>query len=221
VPARLAPAAFTALLALTALLAACKYDTPPPPPPLTQPFTDTFERASLGADWRNTADPSAYTLADGALHVSRAYNHPLWLTKPIPRDATLELDCSSASPDGDIKVEIWGDGRSHAETRGAYTSSGYVFIFGGWRNSLSKIARGTEHDDTHPSRRAPRVEPGKTYHFKIVRKGGHLDWFVDDMTTPFLTFDDPHPFEGPDHMYFAFDDWEAPLTFDNLVIRPG
>ena len=31
---------------------------------------------------------------------------------------------------------------------------------------------------------------------------------------------DPEPLRGEGHEYFAFNDWETPVCFDNLVIHP-
>jgi hypothetical protein len=35
-----------------------------------------------------------------------------------------------------------------------------------------------------------------------------------------LEWDDPDPLAGPGHEYFAFNDWDALVHFDNLVITP-
>ena len=201
-------------LALPLLLCACKQ---PDPPPIGDSWADSFDRASIGSDYVATAD--VYRINDGALNVSNGYNHPLWLRKKLPRDAEIEFDVTSRSDAGDTKIELWGDGESFARDKGAYTATGYVFIMGGWHNSKSEIAKGDEHAPTLPSRTTPKVEIGKTYHWKIVRKGTHIDWFVDDMTKPFLQMDDPQPWEGSGHEYLGFNDWEADLTFDNLKIR--
>jgi hypothetical protein len=202
-------------LALCALaITACKQ---PDPPPVGDEFRDDFARDAIGGNYVATAD--VYRIKDGQLNVSKGYNHPLWLRKKLPADAVVELDVRSMSPEGDMKIELFGDGESHARDRGAYNATGYVFIMGGWGNSKSEIARGDEHGGDVPSRTEPKVEPGKTYHWKIVRKGGHIEWFVDDMTTPFLTFDDARPFTGAGHEYLGFNDWESDLWFDNLVVR--
>ena len=198
-----------ALLALT--LTACTVEKRPP----GEPYADAFDRAELGANWKNTGGP--YRIAGGELVVSRGYNHPLWLAKAIPRDAVIELDCWSDDPAGDLKLEAWGDGKSFA-TEASYTATSYVFIFGGWHNTISAIARMNEHGADRRVRNDRRVERGKRYHFRIARKGGHLDWQIDGQ--PFLTFDDPQPLDGPDHAYLGFNDWEAELHFDNLKIAP-
>ena len=200
--------------AFALILLACKQ---PDPPPVGDAFTDSFDRTEIGADYRATAD--VYRLKDGALNVVNGYNHPLWLRKKLPENAVVELDVWSKSPAGDIKIELWADGEAFAENRGAYTSSGYVFIFGGWNNSKSEIARGNEHGTDVAARTEPKVEIGKKYHWKIVRAHGRIDWFIDDMATPFLSLEDKKPLVGAGHEYLGFNDWEADLWFDNLSIR--
>ena len=204
------------LTALTVLAtSACKVADPPP---ITEAWTDDFERSTLGKNYYKTG--GGYDIEDGALITRGSYNHPLWLRKKLPRDAIFEFDCWSNTPDGDIKVEIFGDGMSYDPDRGSYTATGYVLIMGGWNNSRSIIARGDEHAPNLPVRVAPKVEPGRKYHWKIQRKGNRIDWWVDDMTTPFLGFDDPQPHEGAGHQYFGFNNWQSDSRFDNLSITP-
>lgn len=183
---------------------------------ITKPFVEDFERAELGSRFFNTGGP--YEIRDGQLRVKGAFNHPLWLQRKLPRNAVIEFDVTSHSPDGDIKVEAWGDGQSHATTKGAYLATSYVFIFGGWGNSKSIIARMDEHAPNVPSRTEPKVETGKTYHWKIRRKGNKLEWYIDGKL--FLKLADDAPLEGARHAYFGFNNWQSELQFDNLVIRP-
>ncbi len=182
------------------------------------PSSDDFERGALGRDWLAT-DPTAVRLDSGVLTVEHAHNHPVWLRRPIPEDATIEFDAWTESPEGDIKVEAWGDGRSaHAGApEAAYDASGYVFVFGGWKNTKSVLARQEEHGPSVAERTAPPVEPGRRYHWLIQRKGGSISWSIDGV--PFLTLNDPAPLRGPSHAYFAFSGWESPVHFDNLRIR--
>lgn len=182
------------------------------------PFSDDFERGALGKDWLAT-DPTAVRLENGTLTVEHAHNHPVWLRHPIPDDATIEFDAWTDSPEGDIKVEAWGDGRSaHAGApEAAYQASGYVFVFGGWRNTKSVLARQEEHGPGVAARNAPNVEPGRRYHWQIRRKGGEISWSIDGV--PFLAVNDPTPLRGPSQAYFAFSGWESPVHFDNLRIR--
>ena len=46
-----------------------------------------------------------------------------------------------------------------------------------------------------------------------------LTWLIDG--NPFLAWTDPAPLAGAGHEYFAVNDWEAHVTFDNLRIRPA
>ena len=89
--------------------------------PLRRPFRDRFERARLGSDWRAT-DDAAYSIVDGQLRAQGAHNHPLWLRKTLPRDVRVEFRARSESRAGDIKAEIFGDGRSYA-TSDSYTAT--------------------------------------------------------------------------------------------------
>ena len=201
------------LFALVFTCAACKIEKVERPAGV--PYSDDFERASLGDAWRSTG--GNYRIENGALVIDHAYNHPLWLAKPIPRDAVIELDCWSDDDAGDLKVEAWGDGKSFA-TAASYTATSYVFIFGGWHNQLDVIARMNEHGADRKTRGDFKVVKGKKYHWRIARKGGHIDWQLDGK--PFMSLDDKDPLDGPDHAYFAINDWEARLHFDNLKITP-
>jgi hypothetical protein len=192
---------------------------PPPPEPAAGPFSDNFDRSQLGPDWLAT-DPASVSLENGALVVQRAHNHPVWLRKPIPDEVVIDFDAWTDSPEGDMKVEVFGDGQSfhRGDPLGAYAATGYVLVMGGWRNTLSAIARQNEHAPDRVTRAEPRVVPGKKYHWTIRRKGRILTWLVDGQ--PFLAFDDPDPLRGPGHRFFGFSGWESKVFFDNLKIRP-
>jgi hypothetical protein len=194
------------------LLAACKVKDPPP---ITDTWTDDFERNVPGRNYYKTGPGYA---VDHAMNCRRAHNHPLWLRKKLPRDVRVELDAWSNDPAGDIKIELFGDGHSYDPDAGAYMATGYEVIFGGWHNSKSIIARLDEHGKDMAARVDPKVVPGKHYHWKIERIGTKVTWWIDDMQAPFLVYDDPHPLEGPGHEFFGFNNWEADTWFDNLVI---
>ena len=192
---------------------------PAAPEPAPGPFSDDFERTQLGPDWLAT-DPAAVSIEKGALVVQRAHNHPVWLRRPLPENVVIDLDVWTDSPEGDMKVEVFGDGQSfhRGDPRAAYDATGYVLVMGGWRNTLSAIARMHEHASDRVTRPEPRVVPGRKYHWTIRRQGRVLTWLVDGQ--PFLTLDDPDPLRGPAHRYFAFSGWESKVFFDNLKIRP-
>ncbi len=200
-------------LVVLALVAACKVKDPPP---IETSFSDQFERTKIGRDYFRTGP--GYDVAGGALSARGAHNHPLWLRAKLPHDVRIEFDCWSNEPRGDIKVEVFGDGHSFDPDGGRYTATGYEVIFGGWFNSKSIIARMDEHGNDMVQRTDPKVIPQRHYHWKIERVGKKMTWFVDDMNTPFLVYDDPKPLEGAGHEYFAFNNWETDTWFDNLVI---
>ncbi|ACY17286.1 hypothetical protein [Haliangium ochraceum] len=215
-PARLPSAALLALLALSAplvLAAGCKVKDPPP---ITDTWRDDFDRQSIGSDYYNTG--GGYEIQDGVLHTQGSYNHPLWLRKKLPHNVRIELDAWSNTPDGDIKVELYGDGISHARDKGQYTATGYVLVMGGWSNSKSLIARGNEHGKDLVERSAPRVTPGKRYRWKIERRDNLLEWWIDDEL--FLRYEDDKPLRGGGNDYFGFNNWESDARFDKLVITP-
>lgn len=201
------------MIALTLAVSACT----PQGDPAVGPggFFDDFNRDDLGEDWHNTG--GRYRIVDGQLNVQGARNRPLWLRRRLPRDVRIEFDVRSESPQGDIKVEVFGDGSSRA-TSESYTATSYVVIFGGWNNTLNIIARMDEHaEDRAVGPRRP-VERGQTYHMRIERRGDTITAWVDDEELATMT--DPDPLEGRGHDHFAFNDWEADLYFDNLRIVP-
>jgi hypothetical protein len=175
-------------------------------------FEDRFDRERIGPDWWSAG--GHWQLRDGELWSPGARNNPLWLRMRLPRDVAIEFEARSetaAGPRaGDIKLEVFGDGRDHA--------SGYVLIFGGWGNQVSAIARRDEHGADRQERRDRRVEPGRTYHMRVERKGNALRWLVDG--EPFLAFEDPAPLEGKGHDRLGFSSWDADLVFDDLRIEP-
>ena len=179
--------------------------------PAGEAYADDFTQ--LKPVWKATG--ATWRAQNGELVVDHAYNHPLWLTKAIPRDAIIELDAWSNDDAGDIKLEAWGDGKSFAK-EASYTATSYVFIFGGWHNQISAICRMNEHGADRKTRADRRVEKGKKYHWRIARQGGHIDWQIDGKA--FMSYDDHRPLEGGDHSYFGFNDWEAELHFDNVKI---
>jgi hypothetical protein len=202
-------------LVVCALGACCVACVPRGDPAVGDGFRDDFNRAELGSAWRNSGGP--YQLVDNQLKVKGARNKPLWLRRTLPRDVRVEFDVRSESPEGDIKVELFGDGVSKA-TEASYTASSYVVIFGGWNNSKNLIARLDEHgSDRAEGKRKPVVQ-GHTYHMKIERKGDTISAWADGELL--ARFKDANPLWGSGHEYFAFNDWQAELWFDNLQITP-
>jgi hypothetical protein len=194
--------------------------------PLNAPFSDSFERGSIGEDWRTLG--GAWKVQDGKLCGQQAHNRGIWLARRLPVNARIEWEGSSASADGDIKAELWGDGLSGA-TGASYTNAtSYLLVLGGWKNTLHVLARLDEHgadrlelrvDRSEDDPRARPVSPGQVYHFRVERLDGRtISWFVDEV--PMLHLADPDPLTGLDHDHFGFNDWETPVCFDNVKITP-
>lgn len=210
---------------------------------LEVPYRDDFsDRTTVERNYFTNG--GFWRTVNGQLLAPGVKNNPLWLKAKLPRDAVVEFDVRSDSPEGDIKCEIFGDGLNHA--------SGYVLIHGGWNNSVSIIARRDEHGpslallqqearrvaseqglpqanlvDTGVFRADTRmrveanpypVQVGRMYHWRIERRGTVLRWTIDGK--PFMEFDDPFPLEGKGHDRFGFSSWEASLYFDNLSVQP-
>ncbi len=166
-------------------------------------FSDNFNRKSLGPHWKSPR-PGAWQIKGNRLFVTKAHNHGLWLDHLLPPRARVEFDSQAASDDVDMKCEIFAAKPLH--------ETGYIVILGGWHNQLSIIARLDEHGKDRLA--TDRVgKKGKVYHWAIVRTGSTLKWYLDGKL--FMKYPDKHPLQG---LYFGFNDWEAPVYFDNLKI---
>ena len=190
-----------------------------PDPLIVGEFSETFEGSDLGSTWRDTG--GGYRVVDGSLAVRGARNHPLWLRRRLPRDVAIEFDARATSPDGDIRVTLFGDGKSVNASDGGCGSTGYTLIFGAFRNTLSVLCRGVLPAGGHTQARADwKVVPNRAYpyHYYITRKGGIIEWYVDGLAM--LAWKDSEPLEGPGHEAFAFDGWESEVFFDDLTIKP-
>jgi hypothetical protein len=175
-------------------------------------FEDRFDRAAIGEHYFTTG--MQWRIANGELWAPEAKNNPLWLKMRLPRDVAIAFTARSETATGDragdIKFEVFGNGRDHA--------SGYVCVFGGWGNTVSVIARLDEHGKDRKERRDRKVEPKKSYRMRVERRGSALRWYVDGEL--FMTYDDPRPLEGKGHDRFGFSSWAADLFFDDLEIAP-
>ncbi len=198
------------------------------------PFSDDFDSsATISEHYWSTG--GLWRVQDGWLYSPGVKQNPLWLRASLPNDVAVEFDVRTPGAEGDVKVEIFGDGSDHA--------SGYVLIHGGWNNSQSIIARLDEHGPSLAALQQQaagadlvasgvyradtrvrvegqpfRVEANRTYHWRIERRGKVLSWFIDGQ--PFLRFEDPIPLTGKGHDRFGFSSWQADLYFDNLRITP-
>lgn len=185
------------------------------------------EPSALGPDWL-TSKKSAWRIEKGKLCGTGARNHGVWLQRTLPVNARIEFDAMTEDTDGDLKAELWGDGRSYA-TGASYTNAtSYLTIYGGWKNTIHALARLNEHGkdrkevavdkDSDDPRQHP-VSAHQSYRFKIERTDGHtIRWWVND--TEMFTFDDPQPLAGAGHDHFGFNDWDVKVCFDNVKVTP-
>ena len=189
------------------LLAACtapEHDKPT----ATVPFQDDFDRSSLGEHWAHYGGD--WIIDKGSAYSIYSINIPLFLKAELPKDVVVEVDVMSDTPKVDVKVELMADGRRH--------ESGYIFILGGWDNSMSVIARMDEHGRDRKVRRPTNAVGKRWYRWRIEKKGGKIRWLLDGK--PYMTYDDSSPLEGEGHNRFAFNNWQNEVRFDNLRIWP-
>jgi hypothetical protein len=219
---------------------------------MTAPFEDSFDRPAsaaasatvssveagsaeastaaaspLGPFWTEV-NTDAWRIENGRLCGSNAHNHGVWLQKVLPVNARIEFDAISDDALGDLKAEVWGDGRS-AATGVSYTNAtSYLTIFGGWKNTLHVLARLNEHgtdrkeikvDKTSDDPREQPVTAGQVYRFKVERTDGKtVKWSVNGLE--YATFVDAQPLAGMGHDHFGFNDWEVKVCFDNVKVTP-
>lgn len=203
-------------------------DAAPPPvrPSITAAFEDLFDRAELGPDW-NALSPG-WKINGGRLCARGARNRGIWLLRKLPMNARIEFDAIAEAPDGDLKVEAWGDGVSGATGTSYSNATSYLLILGGWKNTKHVLARLDEHGedrleiDVEPGADDDRARPiavGQPYRFKIERDDGKtVRWSVNELE--YLELLDPDPLAGPGHEHMGLNNWDAPVCFDNLKVTP-
>jgi len=200
--------------------------SPPADTLLTQPYSEHFEASTLGSDWQATT--AVWRVESGRLCGQKAHNHPLWLRRRIPKNARISFIAQSDSPEGDLKVEVWGDGKSNATAVSYTDATSYLFILGGWRNQFNVLARLDEHGADRLERRLNPsaadardrpVVPGTRYRFEIERTDGKtVRWLVNGAEMAKLS--DTAPLAGAGHDHLGFNNWEVHACFDDLMIVP-
>lgn len=153
----------------------------------------------------------AWRIKDGRLVAKETHNATLWLTQPLPSgDIRVSFIAKALTKEGDVKCEFAGDGVHH--------QSGYIFINGGWKNTIRTIARQDEHgEDRKEDRRCGKqrqcVPHNQDVQWVIERRGDILSWYLDGRLV--LRYHDAHPLKGH---HFGFNNWSAEVQFDNLRV---
>ena len=95
------------------------------------------------------------------------------------------------------------------------------FLKAGARADLRSLEKGTYYQEETPfviKRQDLKVERGRTYHERIVRRGGLLRWEQDGQLVLEMNDRAPLPLKGHDR--FGFSSWQNDTYFDNLKIDP-
>lgn len=210
------------LLAVASLSIACQKNPRPvgKPSPAntgltggTEIFSEDFSKDLANWETRSTR----WKIVDGRLFTGDGPNNNqgLWLKAPdLPANVRIEFDATSVQGnnsvfEGDIKCEFGGKVKDHQDHK-----LGYVVLFGGWKNSLSAICKGDEHNEGQLVKDADkRVEENKTYRFQIVKMGNDITWYLDGKL--YLNVRDAEVLTGN---VFGFNNWNSRVYFDNLKI---
>lgn len=194
-------------------------------PSMLEAFRPLIPQSELGPNWIAT-NPLAWKIEQGRLCGKGARNKGVWLDRTLPVNARIEFDAMSFSNDGDLKAEVWGDGRSFATSISYTNATSYLTIFGGWKNTLHVLARIDEHgsdrkelalDPKSDDVRSRPVTKEQSYHFKIERADGKtVKWWVDGREIH--TWADEAPLQGVGHDHFGFNNWEIRTCFDNVKV---
>ena len=199
------------LLSIGLVFFSCKSAEIEPVKQHTLIFSDDFSGTVLSKKWQRGVGEGGkgkWVVENNSLNIQNAKNDPLWLDVPLPKNFRIEFEAQALSTDGDIKVEVLGDGKNHA--------SGYVIIFGGWKNKLDVIARLDEHGKDRKEQPTLKVVKGKVYNVTISRSDQRLVWSIDGKEH--MSYLDKNPLGGNLHSKFAFSNWTAPLRFSKLRI---
>ncbi|NQT20021.1 MAG: hypothetical protein HQ592_09975 [Planctomycetes bacterium] len=161
----------------------------------------TFGRA--GSDWR---------VARGAWQVTSRWQCDkrwsffsgvskqdaiLWSKRVLRGDVTLEFAAGIKMDNSrggkyeyasDINATICADGKD--------LNSGYSFMYGGWKNSVTSIVRGNTSVAESKSAVIPNNENihRRWFYIKIRKRGSKLQYFIDNRLV--LEFDDSNPLAG-------------------------
>jgi len=196
---------------------------PPPAPKLKAevycPNLITYTYAQSPVEWRSASGEwevtSRWTCDERwSWFGGEARNGPaiIWNKHSFNGDFSMEF-CGAIKMDNkrgteysyarDMNLAIASDGLD--------ITSGYSFIFGGWNNALSCIARKDKIAMQPPPRKVDELKFVKSanmhrqwWYFKVERRAGKIRWFLDNkpMTEPYV---DTEPIDGNRVALWAYD----------------
>lgn len=114
------------------------------PTTTTVPFVDSFDRADVGPNYWSTGGD--WRVENGELHEPGVRGNPLWVQAALPDDVAIDFRVRATNNEGELEWELFGDGLNHG--------SGYTFVFGGFRNQVTALAK---FDEQHSPVFDPRL----------------------------------------------------------------
>ena len=162
-------------------------------------FSDHFERAAPGADWR--ALRGDWSIKEGRLAVLG--HGQIMCTKTFPGAQRLEFDATAEGPCDLTGVLCAGEG--------GY-AGGYFVGFGTENNAYSKLlVQGVE-----VKRWNAVITPGKVHHQIVQREGNTLTHVVDGKVV--MTYEDDEPLKGKGHDRVGFYVFGKSQVIDNVKV---
>ena len=155
-------------------------------------FSDDFERAELGPNWR--VAHGNFRIVKGHL-VGRGYG--LFINRKFPRDQRLEYETWVEKGQTPCDLDALLSVSRLKKWRGG---DGYLFQFGGWGNTVNAVLKGKTRVFKGGS---PHIVPGKRHRVVCEKSGRRLRWTIDGKLV--FEYADPFaPLAGP-HVGFLID----------------
>jgi hypothetical protein len=176
-------------------------------------FADDFERDTLAplphvGSFRILPVDTAFG-GGRALCTIGDHNQTLAFDSVVLGDnVRIDVDMWSTSADVDMKLEVFGNGTHQ---------SGYIIILGGWKNTVSVIARLDEHEPTRTENRT-KLRANMRTHVTVERRGTVLTVSLNGVV--WMTRNDARPLRGDRHNRLALSSWESDVCYDNVVVTP-
>ena len=178
-------------------------------------ITDDFS-GTLNKNWKHTE--GIWTISDGALKspsygkIISGANSYLGIT-----DFTAEADVTfSGNINGGIIFRVNNPAYGGAGTDASAGSDflqGYFFGL----SSTGAVLGKQNYNWTQLASKKMTITTASTYHLKVVAEGNTFKCYVNDMTTPVITYTDTLPFISG---RVGFRTHSSTATFDNFVLTP-